>query len=401
MIGTQSASTDQIQLNQNGEEAGPSMHPGNGNGRSMPTKSMDTENGNNEREMRKSPVDETIFKRPCLERFYLRVGFGRKLLTPYKCLPVFNILILLALFGFFIFNAQNIIKDYLESQKNPPSSIKVVDGEEILFPVILICNSIYNVNMSYVGEGPLYSGANCSDVQGCDSYFGWVNITSTGGNSDRQHCLLVDASSLPGVHSLDNLDLTNGTRFETLQISLDIDDLASTPDDPFVGVEIYVYSKITYEDIGPVLVPETSTETVVNQQALLALADGGNIAGVLQYSAFKLSLVKTEVANEALSPFHAYTLNTASAPLNPKFLKTDSMIVLEFAFSSSRVTTISFAPSSFSSFFGSLGGWIGVCSDGWGVLTLVFFFEKLFLRTTRARQQRWFVGPQERLDGEL
>mmetsp|Transcript_11509 Transcript_11509/g.18718 ORF Transcript_11509/g.18718 Transcript_11509/m.18718 type:complete len:421 (-) Transcript_11509:278-1540(-) len=325
-----------------------------------------------------------------LERFYIRAGFGRKLLVPYGWLPGFNIVVMLVLFGFFIFNAMNIINDYISALSNPPATVKVEDGVQINFPVFLICNSLADVELKFMDttdSNVTYSDKDCLDVPGCNYFFGWF----THQDKTESHCLLIETGSLAGVQR--DSDADNSGNFENIQVYLDTNDTQATDQDAFIGVEINVFSNKTYADIGPVLSP---TGPIQNQSDLIDNSDGGNIAGAGLYGVLKLSLSKTDVYQDPQAPYYDYTFNSASAPLNRKFTSSGSAMLLEFSFSSSRITTISYAPSSFSSFFGSLGGWMGVCSDGWAVLTLVFVLEKVFLRSRKKKEQKWYVRPKQR-----
>jgi len=59
-----------------------------------------------------------------------------------------------------------------------------------------------------------------------------------------------------------------------------------------------------------------------------------------------------------------------------------SWVVLQFEFRTPLVSQTTYNPISGQSMFGSLSGWFGFLTDGWGVLSLLFFTERtaLYLR---------------------
>mmetsp|Transcript_19070 Transcript_19070/g.30748 ORF Transcript_19070/g.30748 Transcript_19070/m.30748 type:complete len:94 (+) Transcript_19070:423-704(+) len=72
---------------------------------------------------------------------------------------------------------------------------------------------------------------------------------------------------------------------------------------------------------------------------------------------------------------------------NPNALKSifgftevsESVVAMEFQFNTPQVTKTWFNPISGQSMFGSLSGWFGFLSDGWGILSLLYACERFFL----------------------
>eukprot|EP00873_Tetraselmis_striata_P005529 jgi/Tetstr1/425793/TSEL_001576.t1 len=314
-------------------------------------------------------------RHPLLEAIYLRTGFGRRLFAPCSLLPVINIIILNTLIVFFAINAYNIMHEYQDSQINPPSSISVPDRANTLtFPSIAFCNGL----------------ADTPVLEMHITYSGVAEVSTTPisyqYNGSTYDCRFMDGSQL--------LAAPFGTVFSgSLEVTADIDSENSTATDPFLGMEAYMYASP-----GPVPQDLNISDASFDGYALLG-------AGI--YTQISLSLVQTEVytSEEGTATFYNYQVNAGVGPLNPRHLaarhwpvdRLTSRVLAQISYQTTQVQEVMHRPQSFSTFFGALGGWVGTCSDGWGVLTLLFVLEKFLLRllgprTTRA--QLWWVRPQ-------
>lgn len=95
----------------------------------------------------------------------------------------------------------------------------------------------------------------------------------------------------------------------------------------------------------------------------------------------------SELTDAVLCGPHFQNVELSSAPLYPA---DDGYLSVEMIFADNRQIETRQTLPSFSVAFGSLGGWLGFLSDGWGLLSIVFMIEKIIMmRTGNMRQWAW------------
>ena len=300
---------------------------------------------------------------PCFTAFYQKTGFGRRLLAPCGCLPVFNICVLITLALFFMFNAYSITSAYIESQDNPPASISVPDrGGTLDLPSMIFCNSQRDAPLDAVSM--TYVGLDETEVPTAPtSYVGLYNNAT-------YRCQAVNSTGLR-ASILGAQGGLGAIGVGYINAVLDINSRGSNTTDLFVGVRAFLYHDGT-DKLGD----EASTADLAMLQA-----DGYVVLGAGVFTSVTLSLTKTTEYDverrEHAEPYFQYNINSGNARINPghPFLadgkSLDSKVVASFAFATTQVVEIKQQPQNFSTFFGSLAGWVGSCSDGWGALTLL------------------------------
>jgi hypothetical protein len=85
---------------------------------------------------------------------------------------------------------------------------------------------------------------------------------------------------------------------------------------------------------------------------------------------------------------------TVAVNVNPNFLEslnvtvTDSAstVLMDFQFFSTDIVKTTYNPQSGVSMFGSLSGWFGFLSDGWGILSLLFIVEEIITYSFHLRK---------------
>lgn len=84
---------------------------------------------------------------------------------------------------------------------------------------------------------------------------------------------------------------------------------------------------------------------------------------------FGVAYLKEEVSEDA----------AALGMTEDEWMRDVGYTVVRFMYSTPKVEEITYNPTSAVSFFGSLAGWFGICTDGWGLVSILFLLERVFL----------------------
>jgi hypothetical protein len=279
---------------------------------------------------------------------------------------VFNILVVIGLFAFFVWNAKVLASAYRDSQTNPPSSLATVYmGDSLLLPSVVVCNELSSpLNLVYASAG----NNPCEAVQFQDQ-------------GTNKSCIFVNRCFSPLAFEQES-GISN-----SIEILVDVNVALATEDDFGVGVNV----QLRNSEFSSSKVPKSQT----------SIPDGWAYAGAGSYTSISLTL--TEYNMYQTDIFYDLNVFSGSMPLNQlAYENTSSLVLLDIDYFSPMVRKISSEPQSFSVFFGSLAGWMGACSSGWGALTVIFFIEKFLLRCTgHAKEQLWYVKADEQYKAEL
>ena len=320
--------------------------------------------------------------------------------------PFPNLIIYLGFAGLFLYLAIGIIIEYVESRRNPPAVVEFFTDKTQLLPGFVLCNYDPSVPLSaYVSTSLLseqMTGGNAT-------YYGTDGTTSAFPIPYERHL------ECPGIGTMESclvFDIPLDAFVETdlcveriaLNIAMDLNTSAYSPFAPGLGTYGYLFDSEPYADIGGV--PQ---ELLCAEQVFASCAGTGSNndvdsiscnlptqtevaapAGSITY----LSLTRMETKNTQCNKYETtWSSSTQSARLNPQFL---SMFGYEsdageYAFlyldlSSSTFRQISYRSISWKAMFGSIAGWFGALSDGWGVITLILMLQATFLRRKQLSQ---------------
>jgi len=117
-------------------------------------------------------------------------------------------------------------------------------------------------------------------------------------------------------------------------------------------------------------------------------------SGSISYSNLRQSqrVVDTEDGSET---FKFYQFETTSAPLDVSQYddpdKVKSLVYVYMIYSDNQILRTSSKKVQFSTYFGSLGGWLGLLSDGWGLFSILFMIEKFAMLHLNSKALYWWM----------
>lgn len=321
--------------------------------------------------------------------------------------PFPNLLIYLAFAGLFLYLAIGIIIEYVQSQRNPPAIVEFLTDETQLLPGFVLCNYDFAVPLSAVVSTSLLSQQLTGG--GTATYFGTDGSPSSFPVPYERHL------ECPGIGTIDSclvFDVPLRAFVETdqcveripLSIAMELNTSAYSPFPPGLGAFGYLFDSEPYADIGGV--PQ---ELLCAEQALASCAGAGSNsdvdsitcnlptqtevaapAGSITY----LKLTRMETKNTQCNKYETtWSTSAQNARLNPQFLSMlgmesdpDEYAFLTLEVSSSTFRHISYRSISWKAMFGSIAGWFGALSDGWGVITVILMLQATFLRRRELSQ---------------
>jgi len=351
-------------------------------------------------------------------RFFMETGLGGQTLLPG--FAWLNVPIVLFMTGFFLFNAVEIFRSYLQSLDEPPVVVGVQFNKQNDLPMTLLCSSITNstlgnfsgvqftyfdiggetnncdMRLSEVSTGA-YSSSYSSDTEDCRDVFPEAQLSRKEildfvFSGDEETFIVHDCMFLAGLPGFSEVSRTTANLYNVISFYLDLGWNESAPvagqqPNLFIGAQYFVYDN--YENVEATVTVSDGL-TFASTFGLLGV-DQFTIMGVTKSS---MSYFEEELGDERIE-YDIYNIELSSAPLFPRKL---SEVSGEMVFTDSRVLQTKQTLPTFSVAFGSLGGWLGLLSDGAGFLTVLFTLERCFLiRTRRYNRINWFQPAEEQL----
>ncbi len=328
------------------------------------------------------------------ERFYARTGFGRRLFMPWGFLPYFNILLLAVLLGGLAYNFFVISSDYANQLDNPPIHLES-DVTIPTFPNVVACSMLVNVSIQgatvcirHLENNSFVEccGNSCQEpYKAPEPKMHSVKNSLHGGTN---FCLFWNMSTVPSF-----VAYPGGVGFGATEVTyeLDIQSNLAAPTDKYLGAKFFISSH-DYSELN-----EYTQFNAIQQNF-----DGGHWyagAGQKTFSNFRSSMVKW---HEGEKPSLYYDVVVSSVPANTAnssdVAQRENFVESSLSFRTAQTQVYTQKPMSFSVYFGSVGGWVGILSDGWGLLSLTFLLEKML---TRLLGVRHVVGWTDRVNEKV
>jgi len=385
--------------------------------------------------------------------------FGKTRRVPYFW---FNRFLFCCSLTFFFYFAVQIVKEYIDSRTNPPTSTKWQHGADQLFPGMAFCmhqttkatqpslEPLFAVFHDQTDEGTtgidygsLLKRIDCNNRTGTtnsttsllwdddglnngDGGSGSGNTTTTDERYDKvaRQCWILDDYEFAAF----NISSTC-THRNTLNIGFYFNKSLYDPNVMLVGVDGYLYqqgqSDQFIDEICSSLSNPVAEQCTNNMMQMKAVANSDvDPGGVVNNnvngngnedgngkceSAFRLdtfistnglsnsiSMERSQIQQSPVCPdskndrIHWNPQSTVAnhnvnyqIPPNDRNItmkssmdELQSTIFMEFLFRNGDIMVTKYKTESFASMFGSLGGWWGFLSDGWGILTVVMIIEE-------------------------
>lgn len=311
----------------------------------------------------------------------------------------FNFFAYACALGFFLYMCYSITVAFIEQNDSPPTTSKVRVDLEQNFPLLMLCNFEEDLPML-----PIKALARNDYIETdvTDSFKPLVC------GSYVTDCLMLDVE-LPAFASVGTgSDKVCGSR-NLITVVADVD-AAHYTEKPLRGAWGYLSQRGPEAEITERLCSGLFLES---RCSTLATVDEGctEEVGTLAFDEFAASagigsLVTLSTETSQFSPDCEVTYTT----WNPKVTSlpfvedvvasyfsnlTDipgytydpnSIILMTMEFTKPRVKETTYNRVSGSAYFGSLAGWLGACSDGWGIISILFIVERLSLFLNERRR---------------
>eukprot|EP00189_Rhodosorus_marinus_P007350 CAMPEP_0184753268 /NCGR_PEP_ID=MMETSP0315-20130426/44012_1 /TAXON_ID=101924 /ORGANISM="Rhodosorus marinus, Strain UTEX LB 2760" /LENGTH=444 /DNA_ID=CAMNT_0027232639 /DNA_START=189 /DNA_END=1523 /DNA_ORIENTATION=+ len=338
------------------------------------------------------------------QRLYLKTHMFRRTLGPFLWL---NVPLYFACLGLFVYFTINIVNDYLDQQENPRTVLSTTNEPFQAFPGMLICNNSPGVELTLIAAF-LFPQAAVVDSES-DLQFSDFNLTSRmvpvqidcpGADEKPTYCFrLTENIPAYGFLSGDSFCQGQNELYFYLDVNPDLYDSRTSA----LGVSVLLQDSELIEGLDfcelRVCTTVTGSEVDLCNRSDEFLNPGFDVLDA-SVNAETLVTLQKSVTEDLLSCDRSFTrwnpVTVLSVP-NPKFTAevlgdetaATRLVQLHVRFRSPFIQTTRFESQSFASMIGSMAGWFGFLSDGWGVISLLFILEKLYVQLTKHKWRRW------------
>ena len=299
----------------------------------------------------------------------------------------FNNVCFLIAFGAFVYFTITIVWDFIKQRNDPPTATNLVTEPKQHFPGFAFCTHQAH-EIEQPALLPLFAEFdNGVEVVDVASQFKKVECPST---PLQAGCWYLDGDfsafqfSSPNTCSHRN-SITIGLSFNGTQYSSDV---------MLVGVDGYLFlsgksDQIINSACGDEF-PTCSTLVPIDESDECGMEKTDLSLDYFFATNALSNLVSLERTERQSSPWCKESLiqwnpTTSLSNYNPAFFlgknisvaDAESAVLMHIQFSSPTVAKTTYNPQSGPSMFGSLSGWFGFLSDGWGIISLLFIVEEL------------------------
>mmetsp|Transcript_30956 Transcript_30956/g.90517 ORF Transcript_30956/g.90517 Transcript_30956/m.90517 type:complete len:374 (-) Transcript_30956:56-1177(-) len=299
----------------------------------------------------------------------------------------FNNVCFLFAFGAFVYFTITIVWDYIKQRNDPPTATNLVTEPKQLFPGMAFCTH----QAEQIDQPDLLilfaeydNGFEVTDVS---SQFKKVECPS---NPLRAECWYLDGNFAAFQFS----EPHTCSHRNSLSIGLSFNGTLYSSNVMLVGVDGYLFlSGRSEQVINSACGDEfpTCSSLVPIDEANDCGPDKTDLSLDYFFATNALSnLISLERTERQTKPQCSessiqWNPTTSLSNYNPAFFLSknisisdaESAVLMHFQFSSPTVAKTTYNPQSGPSMFGSLSGWFGFLSDGWGIISLLFISEEL------------------------
>ena len=309
----------------------------------------------------------------------------------------FNNVCFLIAFGAFLYFTVTIVQDFIKNQNDPPTATNFNNGLQQLFPGMAFC-----LHQAVDVEQPDLEPSFAFYDTGIDE----IDITS---QLKPVTCPLKQSTtnSIPSCWYLDG----NFSAFEysspttcvhrnSITMGLNFNSSDYSSEVMLIGVDGYLFlsgksAQIFDAACKDMFPPSCSSLAPIDEECSPGQTD---LSLEVFFATNRLSnlifLSRSEVQSAPRCDQYKvrWRPQTIVSNYNPNFFAkinlteadAENTVLLHFQFVTSDIVKTTYNPQSGPSMFGSLSGWFGFLSDGWGILSLLFICEELtnYLRAT-------------------
>ena len=302
----------------------------------------------------------------------------------------FNLLAYCATMGVFVWMAVSITNDYIQQQTNPPTTTLLRQGLDQKLPGVLVCNQDYGTLFSFA-EAFYTNQVSATDEpeQNITDQLKFVPCEPS--------CMYLDAE-LPAFAREKNDDGGEScVGINSIWLALEIDASSYFNSTLFLGADMYLFQPGNGDNFVDafcnIAVPRcrslASGFGTCSENISSLTFDFTPVTSAIG-TVVDLSTSQTENSPSCRVDTQSFNPTVTNLAFNPAALEyyfgdnisqvdPNNLIAVSIQFRDSRISETSFTPISAQSMFGSLSGWFGFLTDGWGVISILYAVERTLL----------------------
>ena len=298
----------------------------------------------------------------------------------------FNNAAFLICLGMFLYFTVTIVRDFIDNRNNPPTATNLVDGLSQSFPGMAFCTYLgLDPDITQPDLSPLFAAYDNSENE-------WIDVSD--------ELKQIDCPSSPQNHKCWHLE-GNYSAFDTttgdfigrngISLGFTFNLTEYSNEASLLGVDGYLFEH--FENFLEVFYPQcagagTALPTKYNCRGdYKGFGVESFFATTTTNNLIQLRRSETQAHPRCDTTLVHWNPSIASAIVNPNWLdamnvtvtdtESTSTVLMDIQFYNFDISKTTFNPQSGVSMFGSLSGWFGFLSDGWGILSLLFIVEEL------------------------
>lgn len=285
--------------------------------------------------------------------------------------------------GMFIYFTVTIVQEFINNRNDPPTATNLVDGLSQSFPGMAFC--VYrglDPNITQPELIPLFATYDNSENE-------WIDISDQLKQIDcprspqNHKCWYLDGNFPAFYTTTDGFIGRNGL---SLGFTFNLTEYSN--ETSLLGVDGYLFEH--FENFLEVFYPQCAPALPTDYNCrgdYVGFGVESFFASATTNNLIQLRRSETQAHPRCDTTLFNWNPSIVNAIVNPTWLDamnitiTDedstSTVLMDIQFYNFDISKTTFNPQSGVSMFGSLSGWFGFLSDGWGILSLLFIVEEL------------------------
>jgi len=302
----------------------------------------------------------------------------------------FNNVAFLVCLAFFFYFTVTIVQDFIDNRNDPPTATTLRNGFSQSFPAMGFCiHRGLDPNSTQPDLQPLFAQYDNSDENAVDITDQLKEIDCPN-LPQNQKCWYLD-----GNFSAFDVDC-GGIRRNGISLGFTFNMTEYSREVTLLGIDGFLFESQNREQFFSLACPKCTDDTLPTDDICQNdyLGFESFFATAMTTNLIQLHRSETQANARCDTKIVQWNAASVAAAVNPKFLdginvtNSASTVLMDFQFFSADITKTTFNPQSGVSMFGSLSGWFGFLSDGWGILSLLFIVEELITYCFRWRGRR-------------
>lgn len=294
-----------------------------------------------------------------------------------------NVIFVLAL-ATFVYLAINIFRDFVNNRNDPPTATNLRNGLSQSFPGMAFCihRALDPTQGNQANLQPLFAFFDNEEEEPVNITDQLKPITCPNAPKQDETCWYLDGD-FPAF------DTKQCTSRNSILVGFALDLSGYSKNVPLIGVDGFLFelqkadqlvesacdNELPFGCTGVSRYNECSSDSTVGFEPFFATS------GV---SLIQLQRSETQAAARCDSTIVQWSPSTVSANINQNYLDNvnvtisdqASTVIMDFKFFGADIVKTTYNPQSQASMLGSLSGWFGWLSDGWGLISLMFILEE-------------------------